>query len=298
MGTCLLAVAVAVAVAVVKMELNATQQRIAWVVALYWMVSISLVFVNKVVMTSDGVSIPAPLFVTWFQCVFTAALCYLMGHLSNGNILPKGQFPTQVLDPAVAAKVMPLFLIFVGMITFNNMCLMYVEVSFYNVARSLTICFNVVLTYMILGSKTSTKTMGALCVVILGFYIGTEGEVNFSLIGTIFGVISSVFVSLNSIFTKKVLPHVNDDKWVLAFYNNVNASLIFLPCMWLAGEFSSSRSTRTRSSRLSFGAECSSPAFSDSPSSSSCRSRPPPLSHTTFRVLQRPVPRPCLPFSS
>ena len=133
---------------------------------------------------------------------------------------------------------MPLSLIFVGMITFNNMCLMYVEVSFYNVARSLTICFNVVLTYMILGSKTSTKTMGALCVVILGFYIGTEGEVNFSLIGTIFGVISSVFVSLNSIFTKKVLPHVNDDKWVLAFYNNVNASLIFLPCMWLAGEFS------------------------------------------------------------
>ncbi|KNC51178.1 GDP-fucose transporter [Thecamonas trahens ATCC 50062] len=117
------------------------------------------------------------------------------------------------------------------------MCLMYVEVSFYNVARSLTICFNVVLSYLLLGSKTSPKTMSALVLVIMGFYIGSEGEVNFSLIGTVFGVISSVFVCLNSIYTKKVLPHVGEDKWVLAFYNNVNASLIFIPCMWFSGEF-------------------------------------------------------------
>ena len=69
-----------------------------------------------------------------------------------------------------------------------------------------------------------------------------DAEVNFSLIGTVFGVTSSCFVSLNSIYTKasslcgkaiathtlgrfafdtqKVSPLVNDDKWVLQYYNN------------------------------------------------------------------------------
>lgn len=60
-------------------------------------------------------------------------------------------------------------------------------------------------------------------------YIGIDGEVNFSLIGTTAGVVSSIFVSLNGIFTSKVLPKVNDDKSLLLYYNNVNAIFLFLP---------------------------------------------------------------------
>jgi len=91
------------------------------------------------------------------------------------------------------------------MITFNNLCLKYVEVSFYNVARSLSIVFNVIFTYLFLGNTTSFVTCSTLLVVILGFILGIDGEVNFSLLGTVSGVLSSVFVSLNSIFTSKVL---------------------------------------------------------------------------------------------
>lgn len=61
--------------------------------------------------------------------------------------------------------------------------------------------------------------------------MGTRGELNFSLIGTISGVLSSLFVSLNSIFTKKVLPVVDDNHWKLTYYNNVNATILFLPLM-------------------------------------------------------------------
>ena len=39
---------------------------------------------------------------------------------------------------------MPLSVIFVGMITFNNLTLKYLGVAFYNVGRSLTTVFNVV----------------------------------------------------------------------------------------------------------------------------------------------------------
>lgn len=41
-------------------------------------------------------------------------------------------------------QVLPLSVVFVGMITFNNLCLKYLGVSFYNVGRSLTTVFNVV----------------------------------------------------------------------------------------------------------------------------------------------------------
>lgn len=38
---------------------------------------------------------------------------------------------------------------------------------------------------------------------------------SFSVSGTIFGVLSSLFVCLNAIFTKKVLPQVNQSVWLL-----------------------------------------------------------------------------------
>jgi GDP-fucose transporter C1 len=117
------------------------------------------------------------------------------------------------------------------MITFNNLCLKFVEVSFYNVARSLTIVFNVFFSRVFLGIPTSFKTILCLGIVIIGFLIGSHGELNFSLIGTVSGVMSSLFVSLNSIFTKKVLPVVDDNHWKLTFYNNVNASFLFIPLM-------------------------------------------------------------------
>jgi GDP-fucose transporter C1 len=77
------------------------------------------------------------------------------------------------------------------------------------------------------------STLSTLIIVIIGFYIGIEGEINFSLFGTVSGVISSVFVSLNSIYTSKVLPKVDNDKSLLLYYNNLNACLLFSPLILL-----------------------------------------------------------------
>ena len=57
-----------------------------------------------------------------------------------------------------------------------------------------------------------------------------------SITGTVFGVLASLFVSLNSIYTKKVLPFVDNSVWLLGYYNNLNACLLFLPLMVLNGE--------------------------------------------------------------
>jgi solute carrier family 35 (GDP-fucose transporter), member C1 len=125
------------------------QVYIASVVATYWFVSISMVYLNKALMSSAAVSIPAPLFVTWFQCVVTALICWVCGEVgdrmkkveymnvstnddSNGNDseLTKGasnktfwhQFPRAEYKVLQGQRVFPLSLVFVGMITFNNLC--------------------------------------------------------------------------------------------------------------------------------------------------------------------------------
>jgi len=137
-------------------------------------------------------------------------------------------------------KVLPLSVVFVAMITFNNLCLKYVGVSFYYIGRSLTTVFNVAFTYLILGQKTSVRAITCCFIIILGFWLGVDQESNsgsLSLSGTIYGVLASVFVSLYAIYIKRILPVVDNNVWLLTFYNNVNAMLLFLPMMLVFGEF-------------------------------------------------------------
>lgn len=228
---------------------------IAGVVMTYWFVSISMVYLNKELMSNEGLSIPAPLFVTWYQCIITSVICKVAGICgqrtqnqhnysrlnTNDSVDPNApvkmgffqQFPKASYHIGIAVRILPLSFIFLGMITFNNLCLKYVEVSFYNVGRSLTIVFNVIFSGLLLGIPTSKRTIFCLCIVISGFYVGSQGEINFSLVGTICGVLSSLFVSLNSIFTKRVLPIVEDNHWRLTWYNNINSCILLIPLVYI-----------------------------------------------------------------
>ena len=206
------------------------QVEIALVVIAYFIVSITMVFINKLLLDS-ATSFPAPFFITWFQCVCTMAICWACGEAgraTSGDSFFR-QFPVFTYKLDVARKLLPLSIIFVGMVAFNNLCLQYVEVSFYNVARSLTIVFNVMFTFYFLGESTSTAVIASLATVVTGFFVGSSSEINFSLLGTAFGVASSLFVSLNSIYTKKMMPIVDNNQWTLAAYNNMNAVIMFVP---------------------------------------------------------------------
>lgn len=57
-----------------------------------------------------------------------------------------------------------------------------------------------------------------------------------SLSGVVFGVLASAFVSLNAIYTKKVMPVVDGSIWKLSYYNNLNACMLFLPLIAVFGE--------------------------------------------------------------
>lgn len=127
------------------------------------------------------------------------------------------------------------------MIVTNNLCLKYVGVAFYYVGRSLTTVFNVILSYTLLGQRTSINCIICCLLIVFGFLLGVDQESlsdSFSLKGTVFGVLGSLSLSLFSIFTKKVLPVVNQEIWLLSYYNNVYSCFLFIPLMVFTGELS------------------------------------------------------------
>ncbi|XP_044536993.1 GDP-fucose transporter 1 isoform X1 [Gracilinanus agilis] len=215
--------------------------QIALVVSLYWFISISMVFLNKYLLDSPSLRLDAPLFVTFYQCLVTALLCKALSLLAScwpGTV----DFPSVRMDLKVSRSILPLSVVFIGMITFNNLCLKYVGVAFYNVGRSLTTVFNVLLSYLLLKQATSFYALLTCGIIIGGFWLGVdqEGEEGtLSWVGTVFGVLASLCVSLNAIYTKKVLPAVEGSIWRLTFYNNVNACVLFVPLLLVFGELQS-----------------------------------------------------------
>jgi len=63
------------------------------------------------------------------------------------------------------------------------------------------------------------------------YYIYFLGS--FSLVGTAFGVFSSFSLAYYSIQIKKVLPYVNNQIWLLSYFNNVYATILFIPLLTL-----------------------------------------------------------------
>ncbi|RCN30836.1 hypothetical protein ANCCAN_23383 [Ancylostoma caninum] len=149
--------------------------KVVAAVSAYWVCSIGLVFLNKYLLSSEELKLNAPLFITWFQCVVTVVLCFLLSFVSRSfpNTI---NFPRMSVDAKISREVLPLSIVFVAMISFNNLCLKYVGVSFYYIGRCLTTVFNVICTYLILGQKTSARAIGCCFVIIAGFLLGVDQE--------------------------------------------------------------------------------------------------------------------------
>ncbi|CAH8587164.1 unnamed protein product [Heterobilharzia americana] len=193
--------------------------KIIIVVSAYWFISISLVFINKWLLSDTSVSLEAPLFITWFQCAVTALLCYFASYAAL--LLPsRVKFPQLNFSIRTSIEVLPLSIIFVAM------CFVLLF------GAIITTIFNVVFTYVLLNTKTSAKALVCCAVIIVGYSAGViiEGNLgSLSWIGLIFGIASSVTCALNSIYTAKCLPKVEGSVWRLTFYNNLNSIFLSIP---------------------------------------------------------------------
>lgn len=135
--------------------------------------------------------------------------------------------------------VFPLSILYIGMLLLNNFCLKNVGVAFYFVSRSLTTVFNVVFTRLLINEPVSRGTLICCGFIVLGFILGIDQESvigSLSVLGVVFGVASSLFTSLFSIYTKKTLAKLDKNIWTLVLYNNINAILLCTPLLIVHGD--------------------------------------------------------------
>ena len=209
--------------------------KTVFAVTFYMTVSIALVFLNRLVLSDKTIKAGA-LFTSWYQFVvayviilFVATFCQKVPLL---NIFPPINYKLET-----AIKVLPVSATYLMQVGLNNKCLEYVSVSGYQVVRSLTIMFNIVLTYLILHNKTSVKACLCCLGVVIGFFAGVDGEVGLSWRGCIYGVLSSLFVASYSIAVKKALKLLDGNEYLLIEYNTPIAIILLLPFVYFNGEF-------------------------------------------------------------
>ncbi|KAK8885810.1 hypothetical protein M9Y10_041264 [Tritrichomonas musculus] len=204
-------------------------------VSFYMSVSIALVFLNRFVLT-DKKEKAGGLFISWYQFV-VAYVCIIIITTLCPNVPLLNLFPPIHYDFKIMLKVIPVSISYLIMIGLNNKCLEYVSVSGYQIVRSLTILFSIVLSYIFQGQKTSLRAILACLGVVVGFCVGVQGDVDLTLKGGVFGVLSSCFVATYSIVVKQVMGLLDDNQYLLIEYNTPLAIVFLAPFVWLNGEF-------------------------------------------------------------
>ncbi|CAG8692111.1 14190_t:CDS:2, partial [Cetraspora pellucida] len=174
-------------------------------------------------------SVDLPFSLLWFQVTFAVILLHISAAF--------GLFKLPIIQKDICVGLWPLILINVLGLSFNTVCLQYVDASFYQVARALVLPFTVLFSYMFLHQKSSSMILLSCFTVCVGFFVGVSSErLTLSMLGVLFGICSSVSTALHAIIIKKSLDVVKGDTMELVYYNNLLSAIVFIPIILLAGE--------------------------------------------------------------
>lgn len=187
--------------------------KIFSVIFFYWFTSISCVFLNKHIL--QDTKFPFTLHSTAFQ-VFVSMNLILLRRRSL-------HFSSQI-----ARRIFPMSLVYVLMLLTSNICLKESQISFYQIARSLTIVFQMALSRFILSEHISFKVASSAMFVCFGFALGTIEEFAFAWKSLLYGVLSSFSIAVYGILIKKN-QRIITDHWEILFYNTTIALVIIIP---------------------------------------------------------------------
>ena len=214
---------------------------IVGVIAMYWSVSISMVFLNKQVLSGTFGDEDLTIFSAWYQSSVAVGciLCFGYSFMKCGLIsrMPKLE-PSQLLS----RNMILLSISSVCTLTFNNLMLKHIGVAFYQVARSFTIIFTIVLSSVVLRRGLTWRAIAACGLVVSGFFIGIDQEDvsgTLSVFGIIYGLLASLSAAICGILFKKVEPLLENDSLKLAYYNNLNSMILFIPLLSSSGQLTS-----------------------------------------------------------
>ncbi|KAH8740727.1 hypothetical protein FG386_002689 [Cryptosporidium ryanae] len=201
---------------------------------LYGFVSILLVFLNKHIFLGPS---SYPSFTTWIQQV-CGLISYIFVYKLSSIILGGDKLFSK---PTIEYKKIKACMCMSGSCTMfillSNLCLKYIPISSYAISRSSTLLFNVILSILILKQKISWKCMFGCLVVIVGFVIGSFDSSSLNIYGILAGVLSSLFQSIYTIQIKSVTIKMENDEFLIYWYNVLITSVLALIPVFLSGEY-------------------------------------------------------------
>ncbi|KAI1319683.1 hypothetical protein EDD11_003377 [Mortierella claussenii] len=202
------------------------RQAVMLTVGFYMISALLMVSCNKWALNT----LEIPWMLLWCQMLIAVVLLKVTDYA--------GMLKMPVLRADVAKALVPLISINVVGLGVNTLCLVYVDTSFYQIARGLVLPFTVIFAYVFLRQPSSKMVLGACFVVFCGFYTGVTSEIEASQLGIFFGVVSSITTSLHAIVIKKSLGAVNNSSIDLVYYNNALSLMAMTPIIFLSGESS------------------------------------------------------------
>lgn len=167
-----------------------------------------------------GGKVPTPLFLSWVQqavglilhTVVSAAVASFLGRSSSLGRILSAAIPMVRIRAGVMLRVLPLSFCFVGMIGFANLCLQRVQISVYQVARSLTLVFSLLLSVFWLKQRVVIGEVFSCLLVALGFTLMTAvGSDAASLGGYVMGALASLFQATYTVQMKATLNSFQQD---------------------------------------------------------------------------------------
>eukprot|EP01055_Gregarina_sp_Pseudo9_P000292 Gregarina_sp_Pseudo_9__291@NODE_1188_length_1800_cov_62_628620_g1114_i0_p1_GENE_NODE_1188_length_1800_cov_62_628620_g1114_i0NODE_1188_length_1800_cov_62_628620_g1114_i0_p1_ORF_typecomplete_len458_score103_34TPT/PF03151_16/5_7e59UAA/PF08449_11/19UAA/PF08449_11/1e18EamA/PF00892_20/0_00044EamA/PF00892_20/3_8e10PUNUT/PF16913_5/3_4e10SLC35F/PF06027_12/1_9e03SLC35F/PF06027_12/5_5e10Nuc_sug_transp/PF04142_15/90Nuc_sug_transp/PF04142_15/1_3e05Nuc_sug_transp/PF04142_15/0_013CRTlike/PF08627_10/0_00099CRTl len=204
----------------------------------YSCTSLAVVYYNWWLFTSG---FKFPVFVSWIQQVVGLIIFFVGSKAALFFSSLRPIFPHADFNMATCWKVVPLSVSFVLTIGLANICLQKTLISTYQVARSLTLLFVIVLSYLLLKEKQNAPVLIACGLMVIGFVIGSLDPETLSLGGLIAGGFSSFFQSLYNVLIKKTMPVVHGDAQLLLYYNVLMSSVLFIPMALLSEDLNSWR---------------------------------------------------------
>ncbi|KAL8601444.1 hypothetical protein ACOMHN_042448 [Nucella lapillus] len=217
------------------------QPRVLVVILCHWVMAISLIFVNKQLMTNQHGDQDLTIFIAWTQCLFSVITVFLAAGVRR-YLHPRSPGLDIPLATFVHGDVLLMTFTFIGVVIMNNLLLKDIGVEFYQIARSSTLIFTVLFTRLFLGVKISVRVLFSCTLILLGFMVSVDQEMlvsSLSWASVFYGLFASMSAALNGIFIKRADKQVRGNALNLSLVNNVNTVIVLFPLLLSTGQLRS-----------------------------------------------------------
>ncbi|EWC79018.1 hypothetical protein C923_00284 [Plasmodium falciparum UGT5.1] len=166
-------------------------------ITLYLISSITCVFINKYVLMENTIDSVLLIFVQHISCLM------FMFFFKDIFFLKKERDEKNIKESIFSLyneikELWPLIITFNFTLVFGNICLKYTSISFYQLARSMTLPFNFFFSYFFFKQIKFNLLMIISCIIVsIGFLIFSLDAVNTNYNSVLYGI-SSIFVTFSS----------------------------------------------------------------------------------------------------